>query len=442
MTGLSLLWLAVLLAVWTLLPAACGEGVVELATPVAAPSPTPVPTAAIATPASVPSPTAVLSAATPTPTPLAAADTPAPVEVRPLAPVELEPAFPGLEFDRMVLLTYPEDGSGRLFVVLQPGRIVVFENDPGVESARTFLDIRERVNDAGNEEGLLGLAFDPAFAENGYFYVNYTASGPRRTVVSRFSVDAGDPNRADPGSELVFLEVAQPYRNHNGGHVAFGPDGMLYVGLGDGGSSGDPRGNGQDTSTLLGSILRIDVSALDETGGYTVPPDNPFAGGEGAARPEIWAYGLRNPWRFSFDRETGDLWAADVGQNRYEEIDLVGPGRNYGWNVMEGSKCFRPTNCDTRGLEMPVAEYGREGGCSVTGGYVYRGRRLPTLHGAYLYADFCSGKIWALRHDGAAVTEQMLVADTGLSISSFGEDASGEVYVLTFEGAVYRFAGR
>ena len=442
MTGLSLIWLAMLLAVWTLLPAACGEDVVELATPVAAPSPTPVPTAAIATPASVPSPTAVLSAATPTPTPLAAADTPAPVEVRPLAPVELEPAFPGLEFDRMVLLTYPEDGSGRLFVVLQPGRIVVFENDPGVESARTFLDIRERVNDAGNEEGLLGLAFDPAFAENGYFYVNYTASGPRRTVVSRFSVDADDPNRADAGSELVFLEVAQPYRNHNGGHVAFGPDGMLYVGLGDGGSSGDPRGNGQDTSTLLGSILRIDVSALDETGGYTVPPDNPFAGGEGAARPEIWAYGLRNPWRFSFDRETGDLWAADVGQNRYEEIDLVGPGRNYGWNVMEGAHCFRRQGCDTRGLEFPVAEYGRDGGCSVTGGHVYRGLRLPTLYGAYLYADFCSGKIWALRHDGTSVTEQMLIADTGLSISSFGEDPSGEVYVLTFEGTVYRFGGR
>ena len=291
MTGLSLLWLAVLLAVWTLLPAACGEGVVELATPVAAPSPTPVPTAAIATPASVPSPTAVLSAATPTPTPLAAADTPAPVEVRPLAPVTLEPAFPGLEFDRMVLLTYPDDGSGRLFVVLQPGRIVVFENDPGVESAETFLDIREHVNDAGNEEGLLGLAFDPAFVENGYFYVNYTASGPRRTVVSRFSVDPADPNRADAGSELVFLEVAQPYRNHNGGHVAFGPDGMLYVGLGDGGSSGDPRGNGQDTSTLLGSILRIDVSALDGTGRYAVPPDNPFASGDGMARPEIWAYG-------------------------------------------------------------------------------------------------------------------------------------------------------
>ncbi len=440
MTGLSLLWLAVALAVWTLLPAACGEGAVELPAPVAAPSPT---AAREPTPTTVPSPAAAPSpVAAPTPSPAPAVATPEPIEVRPLAPVELEPAFPGLEFDRMVLLTYPDDDSGRLFVVLQPGRIVVFENDPDVESARTFLDIRERVNDSGNEEGLLGLAFDPAFAENGHFYVNYTASGPRRTVVSRFSVSAGDPNLADAGSELVFLEVAQPYRNHNGGHVAFGPDGMLYVGLGDGGSGGDPRGNGQDTSTLLGAILRIDVSALDETGRYAVPPDNPFAGGDGTARGEIWAYGLRNPWRFSFDRETGDLWAADVGQNRYEEVDIIRPGRNYGWNVMEGSKCFRPTNCDTRGLEMPVAEYGRDGGCSVTGGYVYRGRRLPTLYGAYLYADFCSGKVWALRHDGAQVTEQMLIADTGLSISSFGEDPSGEVYVLTFEGAIHRFAAR
>ena len=439
MTGLSLLWLAVLSGgsrggvacrVWR---GRRGVGDPRCGALPDRRAPEPAPTSV-----AVPSPTA----AAPSPTHAAAVATPEPVVAKPLAPVGLEPAFQGIEFDRMVLLTYPDDDSGRLFVVLQPGRIMVFENDPGVESAETFLDIRERVNDSGNEEGLLGLAFDPAFAENGHFYVNYTASGPRRTVVSRFSASAGDPDRADPDSELVFLEVAQPYRNHNGGHVAFGPDGMLYVGLGDGGSGGDPRGNGQDTSTLLGSILRIDVSALDETGGYAVPPDNPFAGGDRTARGEIWAYGLRNPWRFSFDRETGDLWAADVGQNQYEEVDIIRPGRNYGWNVMEGSHCYRRGSCDMEGLELPVAEYGRDGGCSVTGGHVYRGRRLPTLYGAYLYADFCSGKIWALRHDGTAVTEQMLIADTGLSISSFGEDASGEVYVLTFEGAVYRFGGR
>ena len=442
MTGLSRLRLAVCLAALAaFVAAACGDGPAQLASP--APAPSPPAAASPAVVASAPAPAPVPSPPADAPPPVPVADTPAPaVEARPLAPVELEPAFPGIEFDRMVFLTYAERESGRLFVVLQPGRIVVFENDPGVESARTFLDIRERVNDAGNEEGLLGLAFDPAFVENGHFYVYYTASRPRRSVVSRFSVSAGDPNRADADSELVFLEVEQPYRNHNGGHLAFGPDGMLYVGLGDGGSSGDPRGNGQDTSTLLGSILRIDVSVLDQLGGYAVPPDNPFAGGEGAARAEIWAYGLRNPWRFSFDRETGDLWAADVGQNLYEEVDIIRPGLNYGWNVMEGSHCFRRENCDARGLEMPVAEYGRDGGCSVTGGYVYRGSRLPSLYGAYLYGDFCSGKIWALRRDGAAVTEQMLIADTGLSISSFGEDPSGEVYVLTFKGAVYRFAAR
>ena len=450
MTGLSRLRLAVSLAVLaSFLAAACAEVPTQVATPAQVPSPASV-AAGEPTSTQMPSPsvaageptTAHTPAAARAPTPGPPSDTPAPVEARPLAPVELEPAFPGIEFDRMVFLTYAERESGSLFVVLQPGRIVVFENDPGVESARTFLDIRERVNDSGNEEGLLGLAFDPAFAENGYFYVYYTASRPRRSVVSRFSVSASDPNLADADSEIVFLEVAQPYRNHNGGHIAFGPDGMLYVGLGDGGSSGDPRGNGQDTSTLLGSILRIDVSALDQLGGYAAPPDNPFAGGEGAARGEIWAYGLRNPWRFSFDRVTGDLWAADVGQNLYEEVNVVRPGLNYGWNVMEGSHCFRRANCDSRGLEMPVAEYGRDGGCSVTGGYVYRGRRLPALYGAYLYGDFCSGKIWALRRDGATVTEQMQIADTGLSISSFGEDPSGEVYVLTFEGAVYRFAAR
>ena len=262
MTGLFLLWVAIFLAAAAVLPAACGEGVVESPTPATAPSPTAAP---VVGPASQPAPSPSPSADAPSP-PAPAVDTPAPVEARPLAAVELEPAFPGIEFDRMVFLTYAERESGSLFVVLQPGRIVVFENDPGVESARTFLDIRERVNDAGNEEGLLGLAFDPAFAENGYFYVYYTASRPRRSVVSRFSVSPDDPNLADPDSELVFLEVEQPYRNHNGGHLAFGPDGMLYVGLGDGGSSGDPRGNGQDTSTLLGSILRIDVSVLDETG--------------------------------------------------------------------------------------------------------------------------------------------------------------------------------
>ena len=424
-----------------LLPA-CAQTPTEPPSPAAEPSPArqaPPPTQPQEelVPVAEPSPTAA-EASGPAPPP--APEEPPPVEALPLALVELEPAFPGIELDRMVLLTHAGDDTGRLFVVLQPGRIVVFENDPAVESTHTFLDIRERVSDAGNEEGLLGLAFDPAYVENGYFYVYYSAARPRRSVISRFSVSPGNPNRADSGSELVFMEVEQPYSNHNGGHLVFSPDGMLYVGLGDGGAAGDPQGNGQDTSTLLGSILRIDVSRLDDLGTYEVPDDNPLAGSGGTARGEIWAYGLRNPWRFSFDRETGTLWAADVGQNLYEEIDIIRPGLNYGWNVMEGSQCFRQQGCDAQGLTMPVAEYGRDGGCSVTGGHVYRGRRIPSLYGAYLYGDFCSGKIWALRHDGAAVTEHMEIADTGLSISSFGEDPSGEVYVLTFEGVIYRFA--
>lgn len=401
-------------------------------------TPSPVPVESSKRDPPIPSPDPVVPFSTPL------HDNQEPLEFLPLAPVELEPAFPSIEFDRMVLLTHAGDDSDRLFLVLQPGRVVVFENEPSVELTQTFLDVRNLASDTGNEEGLLGLAFDPAYTESGYFYVYYSASDPQRSVISRFSISPGDPNRADPSSELVVLEVDQPYSNHNGGHLVFGPDGMLYVGLGDGGAAGDPQSNGQDLSTLLGSILRIDVRRLDGVGGggYAIPEDNPFASSEGDAREEIWAYGLRNPWRFSFDRETGDLWAADVGQDLYEEVDIIRPGLNYGWNVMEGSHCFRRANCDALGLEMPIVEYGHNDGCSVTGGHVYRGERLPTLYGAYVYGDFCTGKVWALRFDGRVVTEQMEIADTDLSISSFGEDASGEVYVLTFEGGIFRFTAR
>ena len=383
--------------------------------------------------------------ASPTPRPTPSAS-PHPLPATPFAPIEpttpapltelaVEPAFPALSLSRMVGMTYPPDGSDRLYVVLQPGRIVFFPNDREVDSAELFLDIRGRVNDRGEEEGLLGLAFDPQYADNGHLYVYYSASSPRRSVVSRFSVSAD--GRADPGSERVLLEVAQPFANHNGGQIAFGPDGYLYIALGDGGSRGDPQGNGQDLGTLLGSILRIDVSALDSTGSYAVPADNPFVGHSGA-RPEIWAYGLRNPWRFSFDRATGDLWTADVGQNRFEEVDIIRPGLNYGWNVMEGEECFARSDCDRTGLEIPVAEYGREDGCSVTGGYVFRGSSLPSLYGAYVYGDYCSGRIWALRHDGDEVTEHMQIVDSGLRIPSFAEDAAGELYVLSFDGTIYR----
>lgn len=333
------------------------------------------------------------------------APTPTAVTGSPLAEMEIELAFPSISYNRMVNMAYPDDGTNRLFLVLQPGRIMVFSNEQNAASASTFLDIRGQVNDRGNEEGLLGLAFDPDYTSNGYFYVYYSASSPRRSIISRFSVSPDDFNIADHNSERVILEVPQPFANHNGGQIVFGSDGYLYVGLGDGGSRGDPGLNGQDPSTLLGTILRIDVSSIDRDGEYTIPSDNPFVGQGGGVRGEIWAYGLRNPWRFTFDRELGDLWAADVGQNRFEEVDIIKPGRNYGWNVMEGFHCFQPSNgCNQEGLELPVFEYGRDDGCSVTGGYVYRGSRLPSLYGAYVYGDFCTGKIWALRYDGTKVT--------------------------------------
>ena len=390
-----------------------------------------------------PSPTGVtiVDSQTPIPTshPATAPDTPAPAN-GPLPSVRAEVVFPGVSFNRMVFLTHPEEMPARLYLVLQPGRIMVFDNVPNPSSPETFLDIRNKVSDRGNEEGLLGLAFDPDYRNNGYFYVYYSAASPRRSVIARYHAPAGT-QQADPTSEKIIMEIGQPYSNHNGGQVTFGPDGYLYVGLGDGGSGGDPRGHGQNLRTLLGTILRIDVSTLDEVGSYAVPPDNPFIGVQGA-RPEIWAYGLRNPWRFSFDRETGDLWTGDVGQNKLEEIDIIKPGANYGWNIVEGSLCFRDSPCSSEGLEPPVAEYGRDGGCSVTGGYVYRGSRLPSLVGAYLYGDFCTGNIWALRHDGSQVVDQALIADTNLQISSFAEGPDGEVYILSFTGEIARLALR
>ena len=350
-----------------------------------------------------------------------------------LPALELERVFPALTFERPVLLTHAGDGSGQVYVVEQHG--VVHRVDPASrERTDAFLDISARVSRTGNEEGLLGLAFDPGFAESGRFYVYYSAASPRRSVLSRFEV--GGNGLGDAASESVLLEAPQPYSNHNGGMIAFGPDGMLYVALGDGGSAGDPRRHGQDLGTLLGTILRIDVSQAAGGTGYAVPADNPFAGQSGA-RGEIWAYGLRNPWRFSFDRETGDLWTGDVGQNALEEVDVVRRGGNYGWNVMEGSLCFRPAACDASPFAAPVTEYGRDAGCSITGGYVYRGQRLPELRGVYLYGDFCSGRIWGLRWDGERVTEQAQLARAEFQIPSFGEDEAGEVYVLGFDGGIY-----
>ena len=350
--------------------------------------------------------------------------------------LELERVFPALTFERPVLFTHAGDGSGLLYVVEQEG--VIHRIDPtSPERTEVFLDIRSRVSRGGNEEGLLGLAFSPTFADNGRFYVYYSAANPRRSVLSRF--ETGADGLGDTGSEVVLLEVDQPFPNHNGGMIAFGPDGMLYVGLGDGGSGGDPFGNGQNPGTLLGTILRIDTEQPAEGTPYAIPADNPFVG-ESGARGEVWAYGLRNPWRFSFDGKTGDLWVGDVGQNAREEVNIVHRGANYGWNVMEGSECFRAASCNGDDFQVPVAEYDHSLGCSITGGYVYRGQRVRDLEGVYLYADFCSGRIWGLRHDGAAVTAQGELAKAPFEISSFGEDAEGEVYVVGFDGGIYTFA--
>jgi glucose/arabinose dehydrogenase len=323
---------------------------------------------------------------------------------------------------------FAQANDSRWFIIEQPGVIRVVRD--GVLLPTPFLDIRALANDAGSERGLLGLAFSPRYAADGEFFINYTdANGD--TLIARYHVSA-DPDQADPASAQVVLQVAQPYPNHNGGGLAFGPDGYLYIGLGDGGSGGDPQGNGQNLRALLGKMLRLDV----RTPPYAIPPDNPFAN-RSDARPEIWASGLRNPWRYSFDRATGDLYIADVGQNQYEEVDFqpaaVG-GQNYGWNFMEGLHPYRDGAPD--GLTAPVVEYTHAGGeCSITGGYVYRGAALPQLNGVYLYGDYCSGQVWALFRTPAG-WESRALFNAGFLISSFGEDAAGELYLLDHYGGV------
>jgi glucose/arabinose dehydrogenase len=350
------------------------------------------------------------------------------------------PAAPGLALvtsalSRPVFVTAPAGDTARLFVVEQGGTIRVIRHDTLL--ATPFLDIGSRVACCG-ERGLLGLAFDPAYAANGRFYVDYTDTAGTTQVV-RFTV-SGDPDVADPGSASPVLSQAQPYPNHNGGMLAFGPDGFLYVGLGDGGSAGDPSGNGQNLTVLLGKILRLDVSGAS---GYAIPATNPFAGQPGA-RGEIWAYGLRNPWRFSFDRTTGELYIADVGQSASEEVDIEAPGsggNNYGWNLMEGAACYRP-GCSPLGLVLPVLTYDHGQGCSITGGYVYRGTRIPALTGTYLYADYCAGWVRSFRWTGGAAVAQQDEPDLvpGGTITSFGEDARGELYITTYTapGSLYR----
>lgn len=399
----------------------------------AKPTPSPAPSAApratatngAATATTTPGPTATSGAPAATATRLAPAATPA------TGAYAAVPAFPQFNFERMVGL-FPVPGSDDAVVLTQGGIAYIASLSDQATAPRVFLDLRAQlISNPGMEEGLLGLAFAPDYAQSGRVFVYYTAGNPRRSVIARYVASGG---AAGPAAAHIVLEVPQPFANHNGGAMVFGPDGYLYVALGDGGSGGDPQGNGQNTNTLLAKILRIDVSG----DAYAIPPDNPFAGGGG--RGEIWAYGLRNPWRITFDRATGDLWAGDVGQNRWEEVDRIVRGGNYGWNVVEGRECYGGKPCDASKFAAPRAVYGRDDGCSVTGGYVYRGDAMPELRGWYIYGDFCSGKVWAVNTAGDS--DPVLLADTGKPISSFAELPDGEVYLVTFGRAIFRLARR
>ena len=352
--------------------------------------------------------------------------------------IQIDEAFPSLYFTQPVDLQYPPDESNRLFVVEQEGSIYVFDNDSLAVDKTLFLDIRDRVVFEG-ERGLLCLAFHPDYENNGYFFVNYTAPNPLRTVVSRFQVTSNDYNQADEESEFVIIEINQPFDNHNGGQIVFGPDGNLYIGMGDGGAGGDPYGHGQNLYTLHSAILRINVDTPDEGLNYGVPNNNPFVGT--GYREEIYAYGLRNPWRFSFDSVTNLCWIADVGQDLYEEINLLEVGGNYGWNIMEGTYCYdSPVGCDTTGLIMPFYEYNHNIGESITGGFVYRGSLVPNLYGKYIFADFEYGDIWSLEYEEGNSPEVSTLGDLGpYSVTSFGTDQYNELYICSFDGTIYKF---
>ena len=345
--------------------------------------------------------------------------------------VTLQPFVDGLE--QPLAAVNASDGSGRIFVVEPGGRIRIVRD--GALLPDPFLDISSEIS-AGGEQGLLGLAFHPNYPDDPRFFVNYTDKNGD-THIASFTVDPANPDRAVPGSEKELLFVDQPYANHNGGGLAFGPDGDLYIGLGDGGSGGDPHENGQKLTTLLGKMLRIGVDGTTSDKAYTIPADNPLVG-RTDANPEIFAYGLRNPWRFSFDRSTGDLWIGDVGQGAWEEVDVVRKGtsgQNFGWNRMEATHCFRPQEgCDETGLTMPVAEYSHAAGCTVIGGYVYRGSAQPAMAGGYLFGDYCSGTIWAISPAGDQLREPTIVGHMDGSLSSFGVDETGELYATDISG--------
>ncbi|KPK05677.1 MAG: hypothetical protein AMJ56_15545 [Anaerolineae bacterium SG8_19] len=402
------------------------------------------------TPTPSPSPTTMPAGDTPAVEPTSTF-TPFPPEPSPTStPPPAQPAAPPLEslalnltpiatgLDRLTYLTHAGDGSGRLFVVEQRGRIRIIQN--GAVNPTPFLDIAGLIEINGLEQGLLGLAFHPDYANNGFFFVDYT-NDQGHTVIARYQV-SDNPDVADPNRGKILLTIEQPYPNHNGGQLVFGPDGYLYVGMGDGGSANDPHNNGQNLGTLLGKILRLEVDQGDP---YGVPENNPFVN-RADARPEIWSYGWRNPWRFSFDAATGDMYIADVGQNQYEEVsvELAGApgGQNYGWRLLEGFHCFDPPNCepDSLGTVLPVTEYDHNQGCSVTGGYVYRGTRFPALTGLYLYSDYCSGKIWGLRRENDGSWSQAELLQSGMPVSSFGQDEAGELYLLNHKGEIIQIA--
>lgn len=367
-----------------------------------------------------------------------------------LAPASAQDINLGLQFvaggfSIPLLVTHAGDGSDRLFVVQQRGRIRILDANRNLLGT-DFLNLGstglDRVSRSGSERGLLGLAFHPNYAQNGRFFVNYTlrSTNPSLdgdTIIAEYQVSPSDPNVALPTEKIILGPIDQPESNHNGGHLAFGPDGYLYIALGDGGGGGDPYNNGQNKNSLLGKLLRIDVDSPPQA--YAIPPDNPFAGAIPGA-DEIYAYGLRNPWRFCFDRLDGRLFCGDVGQDTYEEIDLIQKGDNLGWRIMEGMHCFPDyVACATAGLVYPINEYGRDLGISVTGGYVYRGSSYPSMYGKYLFGDFESGRIWALEETSPGTWDRTELLDSNYLISSFGEDEAGEVYLVGYgNGVVYQ----
>jgi glucose/arabinose dehydrogenase len=340
-------------------------------------------------------------------------------------------AFPNLTFSRPVGIYSPNDGSNRLFILEKGGTIQIIDNNESATSKHLFLDISDQVSDDG-ERGLLGLAFHPNFTNNNYTYIYYT-NNTGDSIISRFSLE--DVNTVNESSEYIILSVEQPASNHNGGQIAFGPDGYLYIALGDGGGGGDTYGNAQNRETLLGSILRIDV---DSGNPYTIPSDNPFFENTQGYKEEIYAYGLRNPWRFSFDNETELLWAADVGQNAWEEINLIENGGNYGWPILEGTHCYESSSCDKNAYDAPIYEYSHSFGQSITGGYVYRGSQLTCLIGKYIYGDFINGKIWALDYNQGTDVQNEILKDLPYKITSFGEDANKELLICAIEGNIFK----